>query len=151
MQVPESHLRFELVVLNRPYTSVLLNILQITLIHLEHILLPGESHGQSSLAGNSPWGCKESDTAERLSIAQHLVTAKPHWGFPRGSIGKEPACQCRRHKRYGFHPWVGKSHWSRKQQPTPIFLPGKFHGQRSLAGYNAWGLKELDTAEQLSD
>ena len=78
------------------------------------VFLPGESHGQSSLAGNSPWGCKESDTAERLSIAQHLVTAKPHWGFPRGSIGKEPACQCRRHKRYGFHPWVGKSHWSRK-------------------------------------
>ena len=67
MQVPESHLRFELVVLNGPYTSVLLNTLQITLIHLEHIFLPGESHGQSSLSGYSPWDCKESDLTERLT------------------------------------------------------------------------------------
>ena len=37
--------------------------------------------------------------------------------------------------------------WSRKWQPTPIFLPGEFHGQRSLAGYNPWGSKQLDTAE----
>ena len=38
----------------------------------------------------------------------------------------------------------------RKWQPTPILLPGKFHGQRSLAGYSPWGHKELDTAERLS-
>ena len=36
---------------------------------------------------------------------------------------------------------------SRKWQPTPVFVPGKFHGQRSLAGYSPWGYKELDTAE----
>ena len=44
--------------------------------------------------------------------------------------GKESACQCRRR----FDPWVGKIPWSRKWQPTPVFLPGKFHGQRKLAG-----------------
>ena len=50
------------------------------------------------------------------------------------TVGKESACLCRRHKRCGFDPWVGKSTWRRKWQSTPLFLPGKFHGQRSLVG-----------------
>ena len=37
--------------------------------------------------------------------------------------------------------------WRRKWQPTPVFLPGKFHGYRSLVGYSPWGHKELDTTE----
>ena len=53
------------------------------------------------------------------------------------------------HRRPGFNPWVGKILWRRKWQPTPVFLPGKSHGQRSLAGYSLWGHKELDTTEQL--
>ena len=40
--------------------------------------------------------------------------------------------------------------WRRKWQPTPVFLPGKFHGQSSLVGYSPWGRKESDTTEQLS-
>ena len=44
--------------------------------------------------------------------------------------------------RYGFNPWVGKIRWRRKWQPTPVFLPGKSHGQRSLVGYSPWGHKE---------
>ena len=48
--------------------------------------------------------------------------------------GKESACQCRKHKRHGFDPWVRKISWGRKWQATPVFLPGKFHGQRSLVG-----------------
>ena len=48
--------------------------------------------------------------------------------------GKQPACQCRRCRRHGFNPWVRKICWRGKWQPTPVFLPGKFHGQRSLAG-----------------
>ena len=66
---------------------------------------------------------------------------------PGGTSGKEPACQCRRHKRRWFDPWVRKISWRRKQQPTPVFLPGKSHGQRSLLGYSSWGWKELDTTE----
>ena len=50
--------------------------------------------------------------------------------------GKEYAFQCR---RCGFDLWVGKISWRRKWQATPVFLPGKFHGQRSLAGYSPWG------------
>ena len=54
------------------------------------------------------------------------------WGFPGGSAGKEPICQCRRRKRPGFNPWVGKIPWRRAWQPTPV-LSGEFQGQRSLA------------------
>ena len=56
-------------------------------------------------------------------------------GFPGGASDKEPACQCRRCKRCSFHPRVGKMPWRRVWQPTAVFLPGKSHGQRSLAGY----------------
>ena len=69
-------------------------------------------------------------------------------GFPGGASGKEPTCQCRRLKRRGFDPWVGKIPWSRKWQPTPVFLPGKSHGQRNLMGYSLWGCKELDMTER---
>ena len=51
--------------------------------------------------------------------------------------------------RYGFHLWVGKIPWRRKEQSAPAFLPGKFHGQKSLAGYSTWGLKESDTTEHV--
>ena len=49
---------------------------------------------------------------------------------------KGSACQCRRHKRCRFDPWVGKIPWKRKWQPTPASLSGKSQGQRSLAGYS---------------
>ena len=68
-------------------------------------------------------------------------------GFPRWLSGKESACHCR---RLGFNPWVRKIPWRRKWQPTPVFLPGKSHGQGSLAGYSLWGRKESDVTEWLS-
>ena len=49
-----------------------------------------------------------------------------------------------------FDPWVGKIPWSRKWQPTPVFLPGELHGQRSLAGYSPWDPKESETTERLT-
>ena len=52
-------------------------------------------------------------------------------------------------RRPGFDPWVGKIPWRRKWQPTPVFLPGESHGQRSLVGYSPRGRKESDTTEQL--
>ena len=55
--------------------------------------------------------------------------------YPRRSSGKEPACQCRRHKGHRFDPWVRKIPWRRAWQPTPVFLPGESHRQRSLAPY----------------
>ena len=46
-------------------------------------------------------------------------------------------------RRCWFDPWVGKIPWRRKWQPTPVFLPGKSHGQRSLVGYSPWGHKRV--------
>ena len=78
----------------------------------------------------------------------HLVLG--YWyrvGLPRWLSGKESACW---HKRCGFYPWVEKIPWRRKWQPNPVFLPGEFHRQRSLAGYSPRGRKESDMTERLS-
>ena len=58
--------------------------------------------------------------------------------------GKESVCQCRRHE---FDLWFREILWRSNQKPTLVFLPGKFHRQRSMLGYSSWGLKESDTAE----
>ena len=65
-------------------------------------------------------------------------------GLPGGSDREESACQCRRR---GFDPWVGKILWRRKWQNTLVFLPGEFHGQRSLEGYSRWDPEKSDTPE----
>ena len=52
--------------------------------------------------------------------------------------------------RCEFDLWVAKSPWSREWQPTAVFLPGKSHGQRRLAGYSLWGPEEADATEWLS-
>ena len=54
------------------------------------------------------------------------------WASQVALVVKKPACQCWRHKRCGFDPWVGEIPWRRAWQPTPVFLPGEAHGQRSL-------------------
>ena len=61
-----------------------------------------------------------------------------------GASDKEPACQCRGCQRCGFSPWVRKIPWRRAWQPTPVFLPGESHGQRSLEGYSH-GVAESQT------
>ena len=63
------------------------------------------------------------------------------WGFPGGSTVKNlPLMQ-------ELEFWVGKIPWRRKWPPTPVFLPGKSHGQRSLVGYSLWGLKKNQTQQ----
>ena len=71
-------------------------------------------------------------------------------GFPGGSSGKEPACQCRRRKRCGFDPWVAKIPWTKKWNPTPVFLPGESYGQRNLMGYSPWGHRDSDMIKHTS-
>ena len=70
-----------------------------------------------------------------------------HWNFV-GS--KNPHASAGDAKRREFNPWVRKIPWNRERQPTPVFLPGKFHAQRSLAGYSLWSHKESDTTKQLN-
>ena len=59
-----------------------------------------------------------------------LTYSKPPCGSPLPREARSPFCTCRR-----------------KQQPTPVFLPGESHGRKSLAGYGPWACKELDTTE----
>ena len=67
-------------------------------------------------------------------------------GFHGGLDGKESVCNV---GEPGFNPWVRKIPWRRKWQPTPVFSPGKSHGQKSLVGYSLQGHKESDTIERL--
>ena len=67
--------------------------------------------------------------------------------FPGGASGEEFTCQCRRQNRLRFQPCIGKITWRREWQPSPAFLPGKSHGQRSLVGYRPWGPKESEATK----
>ena len=66
--------------------------------------------------------------------------------IPGGSVVKSP-CQCYKERRWKFHPWVRMISLCRMWQHAPVFLPGNFHGQKSLVGYSSWGCKESVTAE----
>ena len=66
-----------------------------------------------------------------------------------GTSGKNPTCQWRRHKTWGVRSRVGKIPWRTGWQPTPVFLSGEFHGQRSLAGSSSpQGRKESDMTKE---
>ena len=77
-----------------------------------------------------------SQMAEQGTICMHTNLC----GLPWWLSGEESVCQCR---RCGLNPWVRKIPWRRKWQPSSVFLPGKSHGQRSLAGYSSWGCKRV--------
>ena len=68
-------------------------------------------------------------------------------GIPGGSHGKESACNAGRSR---FDPWTRKIPWRRECLPTPVFLPGESHGQRSLEGASPWGPIEWDMTESLA-
>ena len=76
---------------------------------------------------------------------RHLdILPYPLYRLPWWLSGKESVCQC---KRRGFNPWIKKIPWRGNWQPTPVFLPGKPHGQRSMAVYSPWGCKDLITKQ----
>ena len=106
-------------------------------------MLESQESGSSHCFLHTEISAQEAPLAHRLSHSQGLYP-----GLPRWLRGKEPACQYRRPKRLEFDPWVGKIPWRRNCQPTPVFLPRKFHGQRSLMGYSPRGHKESDTTER---
>ena len=73
-----------------------------------------------------------------------------NWIFTEYFPGVSGGRICLQYRKTGFNSWVRKIPWRRKRQPTLVFLSGKSHGWRSLAGYSPWGRKELDTTELLS-
>ena len=92
-----------------------------------------------------PWEVPRSkilkDFINILNFFQHSTICS---GLPRWLSSKESTWQCRRCR---FDPWVRKIPWRRTWQPNPVFLPGKSHEQRRLAGYSLWGHKESDMTE----
>ena len=80
---------------------------------------------------------KKSQSVEHFPFMGKRISTYTH-ELPWWLSGEESACQCR---RLGFSPWDGKIPWRRKWQPTPVCLPGKSHGQKSLAGCSLWGGK----------
>ena len=83
-------------------------------------------------------------------IRQHLAKYYLwNYRFRLASLVAQTVKLCLHWGRPGFDPWVRKIPWRRKRQPTPILLPGKFHGWRSLVGFSPWDCKELDMTEQL--
>ena len=76
-------------------------------------------------------------------IEYNMTGEREKEGFLSGAGDKYFVFQCRRCKRLGFDPWVGKIPWSKKWQPASVFLPGEFHGQRSLVGLQSIGLQTV--------
>ena len=81
------------------------------------------------------------------SYTSLLTMHQKQASFSGGSDVKNLPAFCR---RFGFDPLVRKIHWRREWQPTPVFLPGEFHGQRSLVGCSLRGCKESDMTERLT-
>ena len=86
----------------------------------------------------------------KITVMMMMMISSRHMGkcvaFPGGSNGKASA---RNAGDLGSIPGSGIFSWRRKWQPTPVLLPGKFHGQRSLVGYSPRDYKESDMTEQL--
>ena len=126
--------------------------------------LPTEGEEEWGNDGERPFLCTENllrsenpkipgmNGAERVVEVIHSVEVETDGevkcsGLPWELRRSRVCLQCR---RPGFDPWVRKIPWRREWQPTPVFLPGETHGQRTLVGYSPWGCKELNTTEQLT-
>ena len=90
-------------------------------------------------ASNPPSSVRVFETNELISIATKSV------GFPDDSMVKNSPAHAG--DMGSIHPQVRKILWKRAWQPTPVFLPRKFHGERNLVGYSPWSRKESDTIE----
>ena len=110
----------------------------------------------SIFAWETPWteepgrlqsmGSQSRTQLKQLSSSSNYIIQTPPWivvhkiyrGLPGGSDDRESACNT---GDLGSIPGLGRSPWRMQWLPTPVFLPGEFHGQRSLAGYSSWGRK----------
>ena len=123
------------------------------------VFLPGESHGWRShgwrsLVGYSPRGCKESDTTERLHFHFMMIFTLLQWSGTKPAISLRCACIVSVIPKFlPVHSITSTLRallysclcFPRQWHPTPVLLPGKSHGRRSMVGCSPWGCKELDT------
>ena len=111
---------------------------------LSHKDFPGGSDGKETASNvRDPGVIAGSGRSLEKRMATHSSILGLFWWLRQQRI----CLQCKRPK---FDPWARKIPWRRKWQPTPVFLAGEFHGQRSLAGYSSWGHKESEITELLT-
>ena len=103
-----------------------------------HVITGSDDSSAGHCNFNVVAGCKE---LKRMCIQKH---------FPGGTSGKEPTCQCRRCKRPGFDPWVGKIPLEEEMATHSSILAWRSYGQRSLAGYSPWDHKSWTRLKRLS-
>ena len=90
---------------------------------------------------------RDGTTADDETQSLPNTGASGLWNLLPWWLRRQRIClQCGRPR---FDPWAGKIPWRRERQPTPVFLPGEFHGERNLAGYSPWGRRELDKTDVL--
>ena len=118
-------------------------LLMLSFIVFLHPLLPSTDTYWALTICQTLWNVIMTNSDRMLPVSvreeKHCTSKQINIGFPGGAVVKNLPHQCRWHKRCRFNPWVGKIPWSRKWQPTLVFLPGKSHRQRSLAGYSPSG------------
>ena len=117
-----------------------------------HIFLIFESYLYHT-AHTHPYSCVMSGPRVRdhRKLTRFNLLSGPkiiHQDFPGGPVANTLRSQCKPAPR--FDPWVRKIPWRREWLPTPVFLSGEFHGQRSLVGYSWWDHTELNTTERLT-
>ena len=91
--------------------------------------------------------CPKLDSSLLTTVFFRLFYVTNYCKTCYGSDGKEFACNA---GDLGLIPGLGRIPWRMEWQPTPVFLPGEFHEQRSLAGYSSWGCRDSDMTEQLT-
>ena len=113
--------------------SYVLCMKQVRFFHLGRRYLKPGSKNCSFISYHQPYQGFQLSLNKYYFINLYKFSRLPWW-----LSGKEPTCQCRRRR---FHPWVRKTPWRRKWQPTSVFLVRRSYGQRSLVGYSPWGCK----------
>jgi len=85
-------------------------------------------------------------TFSNPSVSFNILTFKYYMYayFPGGACGKESTCQCRRHKRHRFDPWVREIPWRRSRQSTPVFLSGESSWTEGPDGLQSIGSQEVE-------
>ena len=107
-----------------------------TEMNWENMVLNERSQAQK--ATYNRFHCYETSSLDKFMQPGSRLVVTGRWGGAPQVAQWWRICLFRRHRRLGFYPWVKESPWRRKWQPTPVFLPEKPHGQRSLAGYGPW-------------
>ena len=94
--------------------------------------------------------CPLNTCSDSKSFIHKIMNSTHLKAFPGGASGKEPTCQCRRHKRRRFNPWVENVPWKRAWQPTPVFLPGESSWTEGPGGLRSIGLQNRTWPKRLS-